>query len=154
VSDGPSRVAASTRRGAGTRRWQREARVVLAVALGGALGTWVRYQVVLALPATTDSFPWAIFAVNTTGAFILGAAMTLLLERFPPRRYVRPFVGIGFCGGLTTFSTWMVDVTVLGDAGHVGLAVLDVAATLVVGIASLVLGVFAARTLIRERSGS
>jgi CrcB protein len=127
--------------------------VLLAVALGGALGTWVRYEMTLALPATPGSFPWAIFAVNTAGAFILGAAMTLLLERFSPRQYVRPFVGIGFCGGLTTFSTWMVDATVLADGGHLAVAVLDVVATVLVGIGSLVLGVWAARTLIRERSG-
>ncbi len=132
----------------------REARLLVAVAVGGALGTWVRYETVLALPASGAAFPWAIFLVNVVGAFILGATMTLVLEHFPPTRYVRPFVGIGFCGGLTTFSTWMVDVTQLGDAGHAGTAVLDLVATTLVGLTSLVVGVVAARTLIRERSRS
>ncbi len=153
VTGRPSPMA-QTRRVARTGSRRRGAQVLLAVAVGGALGTAVRYEVVLALPATTASFPWAIFAVNVAGAFILGVTMTLVLEGFPPTRYVRPFIGIGFCGGLTTFSTWMVDVTALGDAGHAGTAALDLATTLLVGLASLILGVWTARALIRERSRS
>ena len=146
-------MADSAPRVARRRSSGREARVVLAVAVGGALGTWVRYETILALPApSSSSFPWAIFIVNVVGAFILGATMTLVLERFPPTRYVRPFVGIGFCGGLTTFSTWMVDSTLLTKSGHPATAALDLAGTALVGVASLVVGIWAARIVIRERS--
>jgi len=142
VSD-TARVRARRRRGA---------RLLVAVAAGGALGTWARDETVLALPVAAGGFPWAIFWVNVAGSFILGVTMTLVLERLPPTRYVRPVVAIGFCGGLTTFSTWMVDMVTLADRGHTGTAVLDLAVSLVAGLASLVAGVWATRLLIREGS--
>jgi fluoride exporter len=124
--------------------------LLLAVGVGGALGTFLRYELSLALPAGTGAFPWAIFVVNVVGALILGFVTTLVLERWPPTRYVRPIVGIGFCGGLTTFSTWMVDTTQLIDAHHVLTAVLYVVASLTAGLVALYLGVITARTLPRR----
>ncbi|HEV2993816.1 MAG TPA: fluoride efflux transporter CrcB [Acidimicrobiia bacterium] len=124
--------------------------LLLAVGLGGGLGTFLRYELSLALPAGSGAFPWAIFVVNVVGALILGFVTTLVLERWPPTRYVRPIVGIGFCGGLTTFSTWMVDTTQLIDAHHALTAVLYVVATLTTGLVALYLGVVTARTLPRR----
>lgn len=121
--------------------------LLVAVGLGGGLGTLARYELVVALPATSGAFPWAIFVVNVVGALILGFVATLVLERWPPTRYVRPVVGIGFCGGLTTFSTWMVDATQLIDAHHALTAVIYLVATLTVGLVALYLGVVAARTM-------
>ena len=99
-------------------------------------------------------FPWATFIVNVTGAFILGVVTTLMLERWPPTRYVRPLIGIGFCGGLTTFSTWMVETVQLIDTHHTTTAIIDVAATLFGGLLALLVGVTAARTLPREGAPS
>jgi len=67
---------------------------------------------------------------------------------------VRPLIGIGFCGGLTTFSTWMVDTTQLIDRHHTATAILYVVATLVAGFAALYAGVLATRTLAREGARS
>lgn len=126
--------------------------LLVAVALGGALGTLGRYELSLALPAAAGAFPWAIFVANVAGALILGFVTTLVLERWPPTRYVRPIVGIGFCGGLTTFSTWMVDATQLIDAHHALTAVVYLVATLTTGLVALYLGVVTARAL--PRSGA
>ncbi len=126
--------------------------LLLAVGLGGAVGTLVRYELGVAIRTATGAFPWAIFAANVTGALILGLVTTLALERWPPTRYVRPAVGIGFCGGLTTFSTWMVDATELADRHHVGTAVLYLGATAAIGLAALYVGVVAARLM--PRSGA
>lgn len=128
------------------RRWD----LVAGVGLGGTLGTLARYEASVALPIAKGEFPWAIFVVNVLGAFILGAVTTLVLERWSASRYVRPVVGIGFCGGLTTFSTWMVDTTQLVDQRHVVIAVGYVIGTLTAGLVALYLGMVCARISIRK----
>src|ERR1700722_6557458 len=98
-------------------------RAVLAVAAGGALGAPARYGIGLALPVHGGGFPLATFLINVSGGLILGALVTLVVERWPPTRYVRPFFGTGFLGAYTTWSTFMVDAAVLTKDGHAGVAV-------------------------------
>ena len=132
------------------RQWD----LLAVVGAGGALGTLVRYELGLAIPTSAGGFPWAILIVNITGALVLGFAVTLALAGVTPSRYVRPAVGIGFCGGLTTFSTWMVDTIDLSDAHHAVAATLNVVATLVAGLVALFVGVVAARVITRQGAGS
>lgn len=118
---------------------------MLAVAVGGALGTLVRYELALAEPPGTGRFPWATFTVNVVGCFLLGVAATALVEPWPPTRILRPFVAVGFCGGLTTFSTWMVESVLLMRDGSAGLAIVYLAVSLVFGFLAVALGVLVAR---------
>ncbi len=97
--------------------------LVLAVAIGGAAGTLLRAAVAYALPPSASGFPWAILLVNLVGCAIVGFAIVAALERVAPGRYFRPLIGTGFCGGLTTFSTFVVEVDLLVRAGHVATAV-------------------------------
>jgi fluoride exporter len=115
--------------------------VLVAIGAGGALGSVARYEVALAVPHTPGGFPWATFLVNITGSLALGLLMTLVAERWPPTRYVRPFAGIGVCGGYTTWSTFMTDSTVLMRDGHLAMAVGYLAATLVCGLAATTAGI-------------
>lgn len=121
------------------------ARRLVAIAAGGALGTLARYGVDRSLVAPPFGFPWATFTVNMTGALLLGLIVTLVAERWPPTRFVRPFAAIGFCGGYTTFSTLVVEAALLTQHGRVGPAVVYVVASVVVGLASAVLGMSLAR---------
>ncbi len=115
--------------------------VLLAVSAGGILGTLARYGVGRAFDVSSGPFPWATFAVNVTGSFVLGVVLTLLLVRWPTDRYVRPFVAIGFVGAFTTFSTFMVDTDLLVKDGHVATALVYLFATLAAGLASVAAGV-------------
>jgi fluoride exporter len=83
-----------------------------AIAVGGGIGTVARYLLSQAFPAG-NGFPWAIFAVNVSGCFLLGLLMVYLLEVWPPRRFLRPFLAIGLIGGYTTFSTYAAGVMTL-----------------------------------------
>ncbi len=91
-----------------------------AIAAGGALGTLARYGTDRALVVPSAGFPWATFAVNVAGSFLLGLIVTLVVERWPPTRFVRPFAAIGFCGGFTTFSTLAVETAQRAQHGQVG----------------------------------
>jgi fluoride exporter len=84
---------------------RREVTVLAMIALGGGLGSVARYLVSLAVPTHTGHFPWATFIINISGCFALGLLMVLVLKVWPAQRYVRPFFGVGFLGGYTTFST-------------------------------------------------
>jgi fluoride exporter len=85
---------------------------LVAVAVGGGIGSVARYLLSAAFPAG-HGFPWAIFAVNVSGCFCLGLLMVYLLEVWPPRRFLRPFLAIGLIGGYTTFSTFAGGVLTL-----------------------------------------
>jgi fluoride exporter len=89
---------------------------LVAIAIGGGLGSVARYLLSAAFPAG-HGFPWAIFAVNVSGCFCLGVLMIYLLEVWPPRRYLRPFLAVGLVGGYTTFSTYAGGVMTLLTGG-------------------------------------
>jgi fluoride exporter len=83
-----------------------------AIAVGGGIGSVARYLLSAGLPAG-HGFPWAIFAVNASGCFCLGLLMVYLLDVWPPRRFLRPFLAVGLLGGYTTFSTYAAGVMTL-----------------------------------------
>jgi fluoride exporter len=118
---------------------------ILAIATGGSLGTLARYGLERSLAPPALGFPWPTLVANVAGSLLLGAIVTLTVERWPPTRFVRPFAAIGFCGGFTTFSTLVVETSQLGRHGRVGLAVLSLGATLGAGLAAAALGIWLAR---------
>lgn len=125
--------------------------VYAAVASGGALGGPARYGVGLLLPGGGSAFPWATFAVNVSGCFLLGVLLVLLAERFPPNRYARPFLGTGFLGAYTTFSTFAVETDLLVRAGRVGLATAYALGSALAGLLAAWLGVAVGRLGADER---
>lgn len=97
-------------------------RELAAIFGGGVLGALVRVGMAQLLPHTTTTWPWSTFTVNMVGTFLLGYAVTRLQERLPLSAYRRPFLGTGFCGALTTFSTMQVEVLDMLRAGSTMLA--------------------------------
>ncbi|MGH9097831.1 MAG: fluoride efflux transporter CrcB [Acidimicrobiales bacterium] len=120
-------------------------RRILVIAVGGALGTLARYEVSQAVVVSATGFPWATFAVNIAGSFLLGVILTVVAERWPPTRYVRPFVAIGFCGGFTTFSTLAVEAVRRTQFGDPRVAIVYLLASLAAGVIAVGLGVVVAR---------
>jgi CrcB protein len=116
-----------------------------AVFLGGAAGTAGRYELGLAWPTAAGHFASATFIINTSGAFLLGLILTVLLERFGPTRYLRAFLATGLLGGWTTYSAMAVDAAGTGRAGHPWVAVGYVVATLVAGLLAAALGIVLGR---------
>jgi fluoride exporter len=120
-------------------------RELLAIFAGGCAGAVARALLGEALPHDPGTWPWATFAVNVAGAFLLGWLVTRLQERLPPSEYRRPLLGTGFCGALTTFSTFQIETFDLARDGHVLLAVGYPLVSLVAGMALATAGVMVAR---------
>jgi CrcB protein len=117
----------------------------LAIAAGGMLGTPSRYAVERIVHVGPGTFPWSTFTVNVTGCFVLGALLTLILERWPPSRYVRAFAVVGFLGAYTTFSTYTVEAATLTKDHHADIALAYVVASLVAGLVAVYIGIAIAR---------
>ena len=98
-------------------------RELAAIFSGGVVGALVRTGLAQAFPDSPRSWPWAIFAVNIVGAFMLGYFITRLQERLPTSSYRRPFLGTGLCGALTTFSTVQLELYKMVQAHQWPLAV-------------------------------
>jgi CrcB protein len=126
----------------------RRAGLVVAVAIGGALGTIARYELALAEPVQSGRFPWATFTANLVGSLVLGIAVVVLAEGRVTSKVPRAFVVVGLCGGLTTFSTWMVESVLLTRDHHGGTAALYVAVSLLAGLAAVALAVGATRRVV------
>ncbi len=124
-------------------RWD----VLLVIAFGGALGSLARWCVGELLPWSGEGFPWATLLENVSGALLLGALMVLVLEVWPPRRYLRPFVGVGLLGGYTTFSTYMLEARHLLASGQAPTALAYLGGSLVGGLAAVWAGILLARLL-------
>lgn len=103
------------------------------VALGGAAGAIVRFGLVHAV-ATVRGLPVSILAANALGSLALGVLIVVASEP----TFV--LLGVGFCGGLTTVSTWAIDTVVLGRDGLTRVAVVNVVANVVMSVAALALG--------------
>jgi CrcB protein len=115
----------------------------LAVFVGGGLGSLLRWSVALLLGRhAAEPFPFATLAVNLAGCFLAGVLAALFAERLPVSPPVRFGLTTGFLGGLTTFSTFGLETARLFQSGHAGLAVGNVLANVVPGVAGAALGLW------------
>ena len=117
----------------------------MAVAAGGALGAALRWGVLTTIDA--PDFPWPVLLVNAAGSILLGVLLAEEWSRPRARLLLHDFGGIGLCGGLTTFSTFSLEVVDLVRDGEPSTAVLYAGASVVSALIGVVLGAAALRQL-------
>ncbi|WP_086616616.1 fluoride efflux transporter CrcB [Erythrobacter tepidarius] len=114
------------------------------VAGGGALGALARYQAgrVLTHALTlrvVDAFPWPTLVINLAGSLAMGLLVGWF-ARHGAHEYLRLLLGVGVLGGFTTFSAFSLEMMLLVERGHAGLAAGYAALSVVAGLAALWLG--------------
>lgn len=121
--------------------------VLIGIAVAGALGALARYGLDEWLERRGGLFPWGIFVVNVSGAFLIGLAVEVLEPRFEDVRWFRTAVITGFLGAYTTFSTLSLDTYRLFEGGFPVHAVANALGTLVAGLLAVWLGLTLGRAL-------
>ena len=121
-------------------------RELAAICAGGAAGALARVWIGENFATAAGGWPWATFAINVTGSFVLAYVATRLQERLPLSTYRRPLLGTGFCGAYTTFSTMAVEILAMIDANHYGLALAYATASIGAGF----LAIWVATTIVRR----
>lgn len=113
---------------------------VLLVLVGGAVGAPSRYLVDRWVQSRHESpFPWGTFAVNVAGCAVLGVVAGAVSAADGPG-WLLTLLGTGFCGALTTFSTFSFETVRLVEEGSARVAVAYVGASVAVGLSVCALG--------------
>jgi fluoride exporter len=105
---------------------------IVAISVGGGLGSLLRWWLGMLFNAHFPTMPPGTLAANLVGGYIIGLAIAFFATYGALAPEWRLFVITGFCGGLTTFSTFSAEITVLLQQGRV-LWALAAAATHLLG---------------------
>lgn len=118
--------------------------LVLSVVASGGAAAVIRYLIARLLPVRPGGLPGGVLLVNVAGSLIGGVVLGLA-----ERSVLTPELGLilltGVCGGLTTFSTWTVESVELAGSGRWRTALVNVGATLVLGLGACAGGYLLAR---------
>jgi fluoride exporter len=123
------------------------------IMVGGAVGTCARYGLSRWCNEQPwgQGFPYGTLIINVTGSFLLAVAAVAFLDRLQPdyqNWYL--LVGVGFCGGYTTFSTFEMETFRLVQDGSWHLAMVNVVVSVLAGFVGVILGVILARFLFAQ----
>ena len=117
---------------------------VLLIAVAGGLGALVRFGLQKLLPAHGFHIPLGVLLANVAGSLIAGFTAGLALASTDSETATALIVITGFCGGLTTFSTFALETIQLNQAGTGKAAVLNVVANVVLGLLAALGGILLA----------
>ena len=113
-------------------------KLMLPVFVGGGLGAMLRFSISLLVVEKWNSFlPIATLGANILAILIMGITLFYAEAKFETYPWLRAFVLIGFCGGLSTFSTFSFETVLLLKGYHWGYALGNIFVSVVLGAAVL-----------------
>lgn len=128
-------------------------RNLLALIIGGFVGSVLRYQIGEWMPSPTNGFPWSTLLINLGGCLFLGWFLTLTLLSLTIRPEIRLGLGTGMTGSFTTFSTFSVQSVHLFRIGDADNVLIYIGISALGGLLFSFLGVALARVQSRKRKG-
>ncbi|MFE4542108.1 fluoride efflux transporter FluC [Arthrobacter sp. NPDC056727] len=130
---GRTGTAPTTGSGYGWRVWT-------AVAVGGLLGTELRYALGVLFPDQPGDLPWATLGINIVGSFVLAALTTIWIARPHTAFWLRAAIGPGVLGSFTTFSAVVFSTDQLTRAEFPAVGLLYLGLSVVLGLAAAAAG--------------
>ena len=115
------------------------------VFLGGGFGCVTRY--IITEFFTHPSFPKGTLMANMISSLILGLLMGLFMKEIIGNQS-KLLLMTGFCGGFSTFSTYSLEVVQLYQSGDTGVAILYSLGSVILGIISILIGLYAAQMVL------
>lgn len=115
---------------------------LLIVFLGGGVGSIIRYIISQTFAHPKYSFPWPTLVANFLGCLIIGILLGLAIRNDSARSELYLFAVVGFCGGLTTFSTFSAESLHLIKSGNLLSFFIYTALSIISGLSAVVVGNF------------
>lgn len=119
----------------------------VAIAVGAALGAWLRWLLGLWLNRQADAIPWGTLTANMVGGYLIGLVLGVIAAHpeWPP--FWRLLIVTGFLGGLTTFSAFSAETVAFLEEGRLAMAAMYSGVSLAGSLALTLLGLYTARAL-------
>ena len=119
---------------------------IIIIGLGGFLGSVMRYITVRLVDGKMNTlFPYGTLTVNIVGSFLLGVIYMAALRKAGLSENGKLFLGVGFCGGFTTFSAFALENFNLMQEKFLGTSLLYISLSVVAGILALASGIWVGR---------
>ncbi len=109
--------------------------LIVLIAAGGLLGTFLRYKIT-ASPLLFESLPVNVLIVNIVGSFILGLFAVMSQQWNLDQKYAL-LIAIGFCGSLTTMSSFALETSNLFESKQLGLVGINILANVGLSIGAI-----------------
>ncbi|HEX7114594.1 MAG TPA: fluoride efflux transporter CrcB [Steroidobacter sp.] len=119
-------------------------RSLIAIALGAVAGAWLRWTFDVALNALFPTIPPGTLVANLIGAFVIGVALQVFASSPALSPEWRLLIVTGFCGGLTTFSTFSAELVTLLQAGRLAWAAGHIGIHVAGSVLCTLLGIYTA----------
>ena len=116
---------------------------IVAILVGGLVGTGLRLGIDALLPHADDAFPWSTLLINVLGSFALGALVARVWPVAP--HWLKAGLGAGLLGSFTTFSALAVSLVTLAEAGQWLVGAGYLALSLIAGLGAATAGLFLGR---------
>jgi CrcB protein len=126
---------------------------VIAIGVGAAVGAWLRWVLGIGLNGIFPSIPPGTLAANLIGAYVIGAAIAFFSRTPALAPEWRLLITTGFCGGLTTFSTFSAEIATLFQQQRYGLFASAIALHVAGSLAMTLLGMTTFRMLAGPTGG-
>ena len=111
----------------------------LFIAMGGAIGAVLRFSVSSLFYSSNGNFPWGTLAVNVLGSFVLALFLGVSGSQHHAWNF---FLAIGLLGAFTTFSTFSMETILLFKMSQAGMAILNIAANMGLGLTAALGGFY------------
>ena len=121
---------------------------LLAVFTGGGLGACLRYLTGVLISGNLKvNLPVATFLVNIIGCFLIGFLYVIFVEKLQASKQLKLLLTVGFCGGLTTFSTFSAEVFDMIQNGQLLNASAYTALSVIIGCIAVFFGGYCAKLI-------